>query len=395
MVQMFMVNVVLLAAGFFALIKGADWFVDGSSALAKNFHVPGLIIGLTIVALGTSAPELAVSISAALQGSNEIALSNVVGSDVFNLACVLGICAVIHPVPVDKAVLKRDFPLTIGAAVLALLVSGADWAVVKSAFKGPIAGAISGGMDLMSGGMDAVAGTVGRSAGLLLLVLFLAYILYLIHDARKRPEKIETGERDGWSSGSQGSNGGQGSSGSQGNNDSQRRSGLGQSRSQGQGPDLAGEPDREACLPLGKCALLILIGLGLIIAGGQVVVYSAKNIAKALGMSETLIGLTVVAVGTSLPELVTSVVAARKGETGLAIGNVVGSNLFNILFILGISAAICPIDVNIASIYDMLTLIVISLLTYIFSLSKGKIERAEGVTLLLFYGASVVFAVLR
>ncbi len=203
MVQMFMVNVVLLAAGFFALIKGADWFVDGSSALAKNFHVPGLIIGLTIVALGTSAPELAVSISAALQGSNEIALSNVVGSDVFNLACVLGICAVIHPVPVDKAVLKRDFPLTIGAAVLALLVSGADWAVVKSAFKGPIAGAISGGMDLMSGGMDAVAGTVGRSAGLLLLVLFLAYILYLIHDARKRPAAVARGittarEGAGW-----------------------------------------------------------------------------------------------------------------------------------------------------------------------------------------------------
>lgn len=379
MLQTFVFNVALLSVGFIALIKGADWFVDGSSALAKNFKVPGLIIGLTIVALGTSAPELAVSISAALQGSNEIALSNVVGSDIFNLACVLGICAVIHPVPVDKAVLKRDFPLTIGAALLVLLVSGVDWSVLRSVSDGPLAdavsgrtGVLSGGMllggtgalsgsmvsgrtEALSGGMDAVAGNVGRLAGVLLLVLFLAYILYLIRDAKKRPD------------------GGEAASGDEGNVSGQEGS----------------------CLPLGKCAVLICVGLGLIIAGGQVVVYSAKNIAGTLGMSETLIGLTVVAVGTSLPELVTSVVAARKGETGLAVGNVVGSNLFNILFILGASAAICPIDVNVASIYDMLILVAISLLTYLFSLSKGKIERPEGVLLLLFYGADVVFAILR
>lgn len=355
MFQMFVFNVALLTVGFIALIKGADWFVDGSSALAKNFKVPGLIIGLTIVALGTSAPELAVSISAALQGSNEIALSNVVGSDIFNLACVLGICAVIHPVPVDKAVLKRDFPLTIGAALLVLLVSGVDWSVLRSVSDGPLADAVSGRTEALSGGMDAVAGNVGRLAGVLLLVLFLAYILYLIRDAKKRPD------------------GGEAPSGDEGNVSSQEGS----------------------CLPLGKCAFLICVGLGLIIAGGQVVVYSAKNIAGTLGMSETLIGLTVVAVGTSLPELVTSVVAARKGETGLAVGNVVGSNLFNILFILGASAAICPIDVNVASIYDMLILAAISLLTYLFSLSKGKIERPEGVLLLLFYGADVVFAILR
>lgn len=366
MLQMFVFDVALLAAGFIALIKGADWFVDGSSALAKTCKVPGLIIGLTIVALGTSAPELAVSISAALQRSNEIALSNVVGSDIFNLACVLGVCAVIHPVPVDRSVLKRDFPLTIGAAVLVLLVSGTDWSVLQSVIKAPLAdalsgraGTLSGSMDVLTGGMDAVAGNVGRPAGMLLLAFFLAYILYLLRDAKKRSDGGEAGEV------------------------------------QGDGSRDGGDEDKEICLPFAKCAFLIFVGLGLIIAGGQVVVYSAKNIAGALGMSETLIGLTVVAVGTSLPELVTSVVAAKKGETGLAVGNVVGSNLFNILFILGTSAAICPIDVNVASIYDMLLLVAISLLTYLFSLSKGKIQRTEGVLLLLFYAADVAFAILR
>lgn len=371
MLQMFVFDVALLAAGFIALIKGADWFVDGSSALAKTCKVPGLIIGLTIVALGTSAPELAVSISAALQRSNEIALSNVVGSDIFNLACVLGICAVIHPVPVDRSVLKRDFPLTIGAAVLVLLVSGMDWSVLQSVIKAPLAdalsgraGTLSGSMDVLPGGMDAVAGNVGRPAGVLLLAFFLAYILYLLRDAKKRSDGSEAGEVQGDGSGPSGSRDG-------------------------------GDEDKEVCLPVAKCAFLIFVGLDLIIAGGQVVVYSAKNIAGALGMSETLIGLTVVAVGTSLPELVTSVVAAKKGETGLAVGNVVGSNLFNILFILGTSAAICPIDVNVASIYDMLLLVAISLLTYLFSLSKGKIQRSEGVLLLLFYVADVAFAILR
>ena len=281
--------------GFVALIKGADWFVDGSSALARNFRVPGVIIGLTIVALGTSAPELAVSTSAALQGANEIALSNVVGSNIFNLLCVLGVCAIIHAVPVEEGILKRDFPLSIAATVVVLLAA------------------------------------------------FVAYIALLIYDARKHPGKEETGE----------------------------------------------------VIPLWKCFLLIVVGLILIIAGGQAVVCSAKAIAKALGMTETLIGLTIVAVGTSLPELVTSIVAARKGEAGLAVGNVVGSNIFNLLFILGISSAIHPIAVNVASVYDMMILIVASILTCAFSMKGKSIRRTEGIFMVLFYLADMVFAVMR
>ena len=325
---MILLNVLLLFIGFAALIKGADWFVDGSSALAKNFKVPGVIIGLTIVALGTSAPELAVSISAAVQGSNEIALSNVVGSNLFNLLCVLGICAFIHVVPVDQAILKRDFPLSIAVTVMVLLMTS---------FK-----SISSGAFLRER-MDGIAGNVSRVTGMALLVIFVVYIAYLIYDARKHPEKEEA----------------------------------------------------EEMIPLWKCFLLIIVGLALIIGGGQAVVYSAKEIARTLGMSETLIGLTVVAVGTSLPELDTSVVAAKKGETGLAVGNVVGSNLFNLLFILGTSSAIHPIAVNMASVYDMMILAVISIVTYVFALSQKSIKRTEGIVLILLYIADVIYAIVR
>ncbi len=325
---MMIVYVCLLVIGFVALIKGADWFVDGSSALARNFRVPGVIIGLTIVALGTSAPELAVSTSAALQGANEIALSNVVGSNIFNLLCVLGVCAIIHAVPVEEGILKRDFPLSIAATVVVLLMT--------------CSGAVLSGI-FLQGKMEDKAGVVSRMTGIVLLAAFVAYIALLIYDARKHPGKEETGE----------------------------------------------------VIPLWKCFLLIVVGLILIIAGGQAVVCSAKAIAKALGMTETLIGLTIVAVGTSLPELVTSIVAARKGEAGLAVGNVVGSNIFNLLFILGISSAIHPIAVNVASVYDMMILIVASILTCAFSMKGKSIRRTEGIFMVLFYLADMVFAVMR
>ncbi|MCI9447233.1 MAG: calcium/sodium antiporter [Lachnospiraceae bacterium] len=325
---MIWIDVLFLVVGFIALIKGADWFVDGSSALAKNFKVPGVIVGLTIVALGTSAPELAVSTSAALQGSNEIALSNVVGSNIFNLLCVLGVCAFIHTIPVDDGILRRDFPISIATTVLVLLLTSF--------------GAVSTG-SFLKGNMADTAGTVSRATGAVLLIVFVAYIAYLIYDARKNPDKEEAGE----------------------------------------------------LLPIWKCLLLILIGLALIIAGGQAVVYSAKEIARTMGMTETLIGLTVVALGTSLPELVTSIVAARKGETGLAVGNVVGSNIFNLLFILGISSTIHPIAVNTASVYDMIILIIVSIITYAFAVKGKSIRRAEGVWMVLIYAADMVFAVMR
>lgn len=321
-------HMLLLAAGFAALIKGADLFVDGSSALAGNFKISKVIIGLTIVAMGTSAPELAVSTSAALQGSNEIALSNVVGSNIFNLLGVLGICAVIHPVPVDQVILRRDIPISIAATALLLLMTS-----VGALFSG----------DFPQYEMNEIVGGMGRLTGVILLVIFAGYNLYLIVDAKKNTGNEEFAEN----------------------------------------------------IPLWKCAAFILSGLVFIIGGGQAVVYGARAAAQAFGMSETLIGLTIVAVGTSLPELVTSVVAAKKGEAGLAVGNVVGSNIFNILFILGISSAIHPIGVNAASIYDMVILIGISILVFLFSVRGKVINRIEGIIMLLIYGADMVFAVIR
>ncbi len=320
-------NVLLLIAGFIALIKGADLFVDGSSALAKNFNVPGVIIGLTIVAMGTSAPELAVSTSAAIKGSNEIALSNVTGSNIFNLLGVLGICAMIRPLPIDKTIMKRDFPISIGVSLLPLIAIG-----IPMLMRG----------NITSAAMSSNVGKVSRLLSIILLLIFAVYITMLIINAKKNQQQDDNVQRK----------------------------------------------------PMWQCALLILIGLGCIIAGGQFVVNGAKVIASALGMSETLIGLTVVAIGTSLPELVTSVVASRKGENGLAVGNVVGSNIFNILFILGISGTIHPISVNLASVIDLAVLVAVSIITMIFARTKN-IGRTEGAVMLALYAADVVFAVVR
>ena len=325
---MLILFIFLLVAGFAALIKGADYFVDGSSALARIFKVPGVIIGLTVVALGTSLPELAVSTSAALQGANEIALSNVIGSNLFNLLVVLGFCAVIHPVPVESVILRRDFPLSILVTVAVLTVTSA-----KSLFSG----------SLFTLSMAETAGSVYRPLAIGLLLVFVAYIVYLVFDARRHP--------------------------------------------------VEDEADKKA--PLWKCLLFIVIGLVLITAGGKAVVFAAQNIARFFGMTETLIGLTIVAMGTSLPELVTSIVAARKGEVALAVGNVVGSNLFNLFFILGVSAAIRPIAVNAASVYDMMILIAVSLLSWIFSLTKRRIVWGEGAVMLLCYAATALFAIFR
>ena len=320
-------QIVLLIAGFVALIKGADIFVDGSSSLAAIFKVPTVIIGLTIVALGTSAPELAVSTSAALKGSNEIALSNVVGSNLFNLLMVLGVCAVIKPVPIEPVIKKRDFPFSIITTLLLFIALGVT--VIST-------------VDFSAVQMSDNVSEVSRIIGLLLMVVFIAYIAVLIISAKKNPSE---------------------------------------------------EEPVKVMSPL-KSVLFIILGVALIIAGGQFVVNSAKYIAAAFGMSETLIGLTVVAFGTSLPELVTSIVASRKGENGLAVGNVVGSNIFNLLFILGVSAALHPIPVNFASMIDFAILIVTSAIVYVFSLTK-KINRLEGVTMILMYAATVVFAALR
>lgn len=320
-------NILLLIIGFVGLIKGADFFVDGSSALARIFKVPGVIIGLTIVAMGTSAPELAVSTSAAIQGANEIALSNVVGSNIFNLLGVLGVCALIFPIPIEKTIIKRDFPFSILITVGLFIVTGIG---------------LFSGFDFLHTGMLENVGMISRPVGIVLLIIFVVYIGTLIVLAKRNKVTEDNGKN----------------------------------------------------MPVWKCLLLIVVGLACIIIGGQLVVENAKGIAAALGMSETLIGLTIVAIGTSLPDLVTSIVAARKGENGLAVGNVVGSNIFNILFILGVSATIHPIAVNYASVIDLLILVVVSIVTYVFSLTK-KISRIEGAVMILMYAATVVFAIVR
>ena len=323
------INVLILLVGFWGLIKGADFFVDGSSDAAKNFKVPGVIIGLTIVALGTSAPELAVSTSAAIHGSNEISISNVIGSNIFNLLMVLGVCAAINPLPVDKMILKRDFPFSIITTILAL------FAIMGFRFIEPTQ------LLLMPTGDN--IGKVYRWIGIALVVVFIIYICVLIHDAKHNQS----------------------------------------------------DEEEIKLRPLWQCAGLILLGLILIIAGGEAVVDSAKSIARMAGMTETLIGLTIVAVGTSLPELVTSIVAARKGETGLAIGNVVGSNLFNLMFILGISSGIHPIDVNVASIVDFIFLVTITIITYIYARTSEKINKLEGILLIVIYVFYVIYAIKR
>lgn len=321
-------DILLLVAGFILLIKGADFFVDGSTSVARMLRVPGVIIGLTIVAMGTSAPELAVSISAGLSGSNEIAVSNVVGSNIFNLLVVLGICAVLSPLPVDAGIKKRDFPISLVATVIVTLLAG----------NLVLTGKVTDFHNVM-----APAGELFRWNGLVLAILFVVYLLYTIHVAKANRV----------------------------------------------------EEEQEEAMSAGKSIAFILGGIAGIVAGGQLVVNSARSLALAWGMSETLVGLTIVAIGTSLPELVTSVVASRKGQNGMAIGNVVGSNIFNILLILGVSSSIYPIGITVASFADLVMLLAVSLIAYAFVCSGKKINRAEGVVMVLLYIAYTAFAIMR
>lgn len=323
-----LLQIILLLAGFFMLIKGADVFVDGSAAVAQKFKVPGVIIGLTIVAMGTSAPELAVSTSAAISGSNAIAVSNVLGSNLFNLLMVLGICAVLSPISVERGILKRDFPFSIIATVILALFIGSD-----ILFRG----------QKIPSDFTVAVGNLQRWKGLTLLALFVIYLAITIYVALKNRQEGESIE----------------------------------------------------AMPVWKSLLFIVIGVAAIIIGGQLVVNSAKAIALFCGMSETLVGLTIVAIGTSLPELVTSIVAARKGQNGMAVGNVVGSNIFNLLLILGVSSSIHPIVVSMESLIDILLLIVISIICFIFSKTDKKINRTEGIVMVLIYCVYTAYAIIR
>ncbi len=304
----------LLLVGFVLLIKGADFFVDGSSDIAKLLKIPSVVIGLTIVALGTSAPEAAVSITAGFAGNNDMALGNVIGSNIFNVAVVAGVCAVIMPYVVDEIIFKRDLPICIGiTALLAIFMYD---------------------------------GQIALWEAITLLVLFAGYIFMTVIHAMKHRTQEKTEE----------------------------------------------ENTRKPIISV----LFIIGGLAAVIFGGQLVVDNASKIAVSLGMSQRLVALTIVAIGTSPPELVTSIVAAKKGDSGLAMGNVVGSNIFNILFILGSSATLHPIAVASDAMIDVIVCFAIAVFAFIaVAISKKKLNRIAGVILLLAYVAYTLFIILR
>lgn len=308
-----MLKYILLVGGFFLLIKGADLFVDGSSAAAKKLKVSPLIIGMTIVAMGTSLPETSVSVSAALAGKNELAISNVVGSNIFNLMVVCGMCALLCPLKIDGISLKRDFPFSIAIAGLLMLLGKLD-------------------------------GSVGHIDGVILLIVFTGFLVLMISTARKQ-----------------------------------------------QGAD----EDEIKSMPVWKLILFIIIGMAAIGVGGKMVVSGASDIARRFGMSDNLIGMTVVALGTSLPELVTSVVAAKKNEVDMALGNVIGSNIFNILFVLGAAAAIHPVAFTSLNLIDSAVLILMSGLVLLFCFKSKKLVRWQGAVMLLVYGGYTAYIINR
>lgn len=306
----------ILLVGFVLLIKGADFFVEGSSNVAKKLRIPSIIVGLTIVAMGTSLPELAVSATASLAGNNAIAISNVVGSNMFNLIVVCGACALFAPLAISKEILKKDFPIAIGCGVL-LLVMGII-------------------------GME-----VCRIDGIVLCILFITYISILVRAALK----ARAATKD--------------------------------------------EEVVEKTIPVWLCIIYIVGGIAAIKFGGDFVVNGAVTIAGKLGLSENLIGLTIVAVGTSLPELVTSIVASRKNEVEMAVGNVLGSNVFNVLLILGVAGTISPMAFIMENVIDIAILTAASLLIYVFAWTKERIDRKEGIVMLAIYASYLVYICIR
>ncbi|MFG6150310.1 calcium/sodium antiporter [Halobacillus sp. B23F22_1] len=313
---------ILLVVGFGLLIKGADLFVDGSSNIARLLRVPPILIGLTIVAIGTSSPEATVSIIAALQGNAEVSLGNVVGSNIFNVTLVVGIAAFLYPLMVESETTKKEIPFV-------LLASGALLVLISDTK-----------LQRLSENL------LTRGDGIIFL-LFLSIFMYYV---------IEVGMK---------------------------------SRKESMDGAIPSN------IKWGKNTGLTLAGLVAIIFGGDLVVDSGTSIAYDLGMSNTLVGLTIIAIGTSLPELVTSISAALKKESGIALGNVVGSNIFNILFVLGASAFISPLPVNGKIFIDVMIMIALSLLLFLFSRTHYKIGKTEGFILLAMYIIYLIYIILR
>lgn len=305
-------QLLLLVLGFVLLVKGADWFVEGASKLAEKFGIPQLVIGLTIVAIGTSLPEAAVSTSAALKGSAEITIGNVLGSNIMNVLLILGITSVISPLLVQKSTVKYEIPMVIAASLLLPAMGIFD-------------------------------GTVGRIDGVILLAGVVLYLLYLLYMTKKGQAVAEESK----------------------------------------------EADKECGIL--KMLLMILVGGVMIVIGSDVTVDAATELARIFGMSERLIGLTIVAFGTSLPELVTSVTAAIKGKADIAVGNIIGSNIFNILFVVGIASVITPVVYANAFVVDSIVCIGTAVLLWLCVVRKQKLKRSGGIIMLICYAAYFVY----
>lgn len=300
------IQLLLLAVGFAMLSKGSDWFVDGACDISRRFHIPQLIVGLTIVAMGTSAPEAAVSITSAFKGVADITIGNIIGSNILNILIILGLASAIIPIAVAKSTVRIEIPFLIAITML-LAVLGLD-------------------------------GTVTFLDGVIMAFCFGVYLAYLFYCAR-HPS-----------------------------------------------PDMAQEEeDSPRELKLWQAIAALVVGMGLIIWGSDIAVDSATEIARVLGISERTIGLTIVALGTSLPELFTSVTAARKGNADIAIGNIVGSNIFNILFVVGLSSLITPVPFSAAFRLDMCVALAAAVALWVACLPKRKLTRPVGIAMIASY----------
>lgn len=334
------IDFLLLIAGFVVICLSADWLVDGASALAKRMKVSDLVIGLTIVGFGTSAPELVVNITAALNDASDIALTNILGSNIINTMVILGVSALIYPIVCKRSTYMYEIPMYIFATI-AIMLMGTNC------------------FGLINIGSDT---GISRIDGVLLLVCFAGFMYYSVYQGMKS------------------------------------RKSNNQAITAAEGKDStteASETDekenKKGIMPVWKSLLLIVVGLAGLVIGGRLIVDNAVLIAENLGVSQSVIGITIVALGTSLPELATSVVAAIKKNTDLAIGNVIGSNLFNIFFVVGISAVISPLNAYSGFILDAGMNILSGLLLLIFMFTKRDINRYEGLSLLIIYGIYMFF----
>jgi cation:H+ antiporter len=303
-----MLNIILLLVGFVALIKGADIFVDASSSIAKKFNIPSIIIGMTIVAMGTSLPELSVSVTSSLVGLNDMSIANVTGSNIFNILIALGVCSTIGKLKISN---YKDV-ITLLFSCIGLL-------------------------------LFALNGTLGVFEGILLLVAFTIYILSMIKQAKDNKEESED------------------------------------------------EKQRNIFITV----VLGILGATAIVIGGNMVVNSASEIALKLGMSENLVGLTIVALGTSLPEFVTSVMATKKGELEIAIGNIIGSNIFNILLILGVASLISPIAVSVVAICDVMFMVFTVTLFIFLTVKEKELNKKSGILLIMMYIVYLIITIIR